>query len=92
MPWLSCVDQQFPIWEPSFLTENGSLLATLHSQAGQMKLFTDLDRKDILQAYYSRKEVSIIVYINVMSYLLVCWVYYELPTPSPLAFLQLPLW
>ena len=31
------------------------------------------------------------VYINVMSYLLVCWVYFQPTTPSLPNFLQLPL-
>ena len=36
-------------------------------------------------------EVSVTVYINLMSYLLVCWVYCEPPTPSVSTLLQLPL-
>ena len=31
------------------------------------------------------------MYINVMSYLLVCWIYCEPPTPSLPTLLQLPL-
>ena len=40
---------------------------------------------------YCEKKVSFTVYINIMSYLLVCWVYCELPTPSLPSLIQPPL-
>ena len=74
-----------------FPTENRFLEAILKFQVVRMKLLHCQFEKTFFWRYYCKKEVSVTVYINVMSYLLVCWVYCEPPTPSLPIHLQLPL-
>ena len=40
--------------------------------------------KDIFRQLHILNEVSVTVYMNVISYSLICWVYYGLLVPSPL--------
>ena len=47
--------------------------------------------KDIFRQPHMLNEVSVTVYMNVISYSLICWVYYGLLVPSPLIPLQLLL-
>ena len=44
--------------------------------------------KDIFRQPHILNEVSVTVYMNIISYTLICWVYYGLLVPSPL----IPQW
>ena len=67
-------------WQPSWITS---------TEAEAVK--TLLNQKDIFQAIYISNMVSVTMYMNVISYILICSVYCEVQVPSVLAPPQL-LW
>ena len=87
MPQLSYVDLcqlTLSYRGTSFPTETRFLAAILNHKAVKSEAAVKYTGKDVLEPSHVSNKVSVTMCINIISYILICWVYYGLPVPSPL--------